>query len=361
MSADAKRFNFRIERTTTPKPRPAASELVFGRVFTDHMLLVDHEESRGWHDGRVVPFAPISLSPAAAVLHYAQEVFDGLKAFRGADGRIRVFRIDRHAKRLAMGAERLCLPAIDPELVRAAMLELVRVERDWIPTGVGTALYLRPTIIATEPFLGVRPAKESLFFVIACPVGAYYAQGFGPVKILIEDKYVRAAPGGLGAIKAGANYAASLRAAEEAKAAGWSQVLWTDSHGHDTIEEVGTMNVFVRFADHIATPMLDGTILSGVTRDSVIQLLRRWGEDVRERTISVSEIRDGLKSGKVLEIFGTGTAAVISPVGELGWKQERLVVGDGTAGPLARKLFEAVTGIQGGTQPDPDGWVTVVE
>lgn len=359
-SSDDPEFPIRIQRTTQPKPRPASSGLVFGKTFTDHMLLVDHTTQRGFFDARVVPFAPLSLSPAAAVLHYAQTMFDGVKAFRGVDGKVRIFRLDRHCDRLASGTERMCLPRPAPALLSRALRTFVDVERDWVPEGVGTALYLRPTLIATEAFLGVRPAAEHLLFVIGSPVGAYYAEGFGPVGIYVEDRYVRAAPGGLGAVKAGANYAASLRAAEDAKAAGFSQVLWTDAATHQNLEEVGTMNLFVCFDDHVATPALDGTILSGVTRDAVTTLLRRWGHEVRERTITVPELWTAAREGKLREVFGTGTGAVISPVGELGWRGDKLRVADGGAGPLAKRLFETLTAIQGGAAPDPDGWMTEI-
>jgi branched-chain amino acid aminotransferase len=352
---------FRIERTKTPKPHPPDDELKFGRVFTDHMVMIDWEEGAGWKDPRIVPFAPLSLSPAAAGIHYGQSMFDGLKAFRGADGKLRVFRLDRHVARMHDGARRLCMPSVPVELMREALVELVRLEAAWVPASPGTALYLRPAQFATEPFLGVRPATSYLFFVIASPVGAYYAEGFNPVKIRIEDRYVRAAPGGLGSVKASANYIASLLAAEEAKAAGWSQVLWTDAFEHAALEEVGTMNLFGRLRDEVATPDLGGTILEGVTRDTVIQLLRRWGYAVNERRVLVEEVLAAHRSGHLKEVFGTGTAAVISPVGELGWKERRFPVGDGQPGELAQRLFKAITDVQYGLGPDPDGWTTLVE
>lgn len=350
-----------IDRTPSPRPHPPDSELKFGRVFTDHMLLVDYEEGVGWKNARVVPFGPLPFSPAAAGLHYGQSMFDGLKAFRGIDGKVRVFRADRHAARMVEGAARLCMPALPVEDLRQAIAEFVRVERDWIPSSPGTALYLRPTQIATEPFLGVRPSTQYLFFLIASPVGAYYAEGFGPVRIRIEDKYVRAAPGGLGAVKAAANYVASLYAAEEAKHAGYAQVLWTDAVEHAALEEVGSMNAFLRIGDEIATPALSGTILGGVTRDCVITLLRRWGFAVNERRILVEEVLRAHRAGTLREVFGTGTAAVISPVGELGWKDQRLVIGDGQPGELSQRLFKAITDIQYGHAPDPDGWTSIIE
>jgi branched-chain amino acid aminotransferase len=350
-----------VERTQKPSPHPPESDLKFGRVFTDHMMLVDWEEGAGWKNARIVPYGPLSISPAAAGVHYGQSMFDGLKAFRGDDGKLRVFRIDRHATRMSEGAARLCMPSMDPALLRRLLVEFVRVERDWIPSSPGTSLYLRPALFATEPFLGVRPATQYLFFIIASPVGAYYAEGLGPVKIRIEDQYVRAAPGGLGAVKASANYIASLLAAEEAKHAGFAQVLWTDAVEHAALEEVGTMNLFVRIGDEFATPSLSGTILGGVTRDSVITLLRRWGFALNERRILVEELLRAQRTGALKEVFGTGTAAVISPVGELGWKDQRFLVGDGQPGEISQRLFKAITDIQYGRAADPDGWMTLVE
>jgi branched-chain amino acid aminotransferase len=352
---------FAIERTGAPRTRTPDSELKFGRVFTDHMFLCEYEEGQGWRNPRFAPFGPLALSPAAAGLHYGQSLFDGLKAFRGDDGKIRIFRMDRHCARMAEGASRLCMPSMDIPLMRQAILEFCQLEREWIPTAPMTSLYLRPTMFATEPFLGVRPASTYLFFLIASPVGAYYAEGLGPVKIRIEDHYVRAAPGGLGAVKAAANYIASLKAAEEAKQAGFAQVLWTDALEHAALEEVGTMNLFVRFGDEFATPALNGTILGGITRESVITLLRRWGFAVNERRILVEELLRARKSGALKEVFGTGTAAVISPVGELGWKDQRFAVGDGQSGDISQRLFKAITDIQYGRAPDPDGWMTTLE
>jgi branched-chain amino acid aminotransferase len=350
-----------LERTKQPRPHPPESELKFGRVFTDHMFLADWEEGMGWTSPRIVPFGPLSFSPAAAGLHYGQSMFDGLKAFRGDDGKLRIFRLDRHCARMKEGAARLCMAEVDTELMRQAILELVRVEREWVPSAPGTSLYIRPAMFATEPFLGVRPASSYLFFIITSPVGAYYAEGMGPVKIRIEDRYVRAAPGGLGAVKAAANYVASLKASEEAKHAGFAQVLWTDALEHSALEEVGTMNLFVRIGDEFATPELSGTILGGVTRDSVITLLRRWGYAVNERRILVEELLRAHRAGTLKEVFGTGTAAVISPVGELGWKHQRFVIGDGQPGEISRRLFTAITDIQYGRAADPDGWITLVE
>jgi len=349
-----------IHLTTTRRARPKDADLVFGRVFTDHMAMVDFESERGWYDPRVVPYGPMALDPAAAVLHYAQEMFDGLKAFRGADDKVRIFRLDRHCKRLHDGAPRLCIPAVPEELSRAAITALVDADRDWVPSSAGTSLYIRPTVIATEPFLGVRPANKYLFFVIASPVGGYHGDAFTPARILVEDKYVRAAVGGLGGVKAGANYIASLRAAEDAKARKYAQVLWTDAHEHSYLEEVGTMNLVARIGDEIVTPPLSGSILDGVTRNSIMTLLREWGFAVSERPLGMEELLRTHKNGTLREIFGCGTAAVITPVGTLGWKGEDLVINGGEPGEVAQRLFQAITDIQYGRAPDTHGWMTEV-
>ena len=348
--------------TTHRKPRPKDTELVFGRTFTDHMALIDYDAERGgWFDPRVVPYEALALDPAAAVLHYGQAMFEGLKAFRTANGKVQLFRVDRHCRRMAEGAGRLCMPAIDIELMREAILALVRVDSVWVPSTMGTSLYLRPTLIATEPFLGVRPSKRYLFFLIASPVGPYTGEAFTPARIWVEDKYTRAAPGGLGGVKAGANYVASLLAAEEAKKRGYSQVLWTDAGEHRSLEEVGTMNMVVRIKDEFVTPPLEGTILSGVTRDSIITLLREWGFRVSERPIGMDEIISAHGRGELRELFGCGTAAVITPVGELGWKGESLVVNNGKPGEVSERLFTAITDIQYGRAPDPHEWMTSVD
>jgi branched-chain amino acid aminotransferase len=356
---DAGAHGIRIERTTHPRPRPdPAHPPHFGEAFTDHMFMLEHAGGR-WRAPRIVPLQDISLHPAAAVLHYAQAVFEGLKAVRGQDGRVRIFRLDRHCRRLVKSATRLCIPPPPPALLNEALLTLVHVERDWVPEGRGTALYLRPTLIATEPFLGVRPAEEYLFFVIASPIGAYFGR-HATLRIFVEDTLTRAAPGGLGGVKAGANYAASLRGAEDARRAGWNQVLWTDGSDEGGLQEVGTMNLFVAFDDEVATPPLDGTILGGVTRDAVITLLRRAGHRVRERRITIQELLSARRTGRLREVFGTGTAAGVAAVGELGWRDQRIVVGDGGAGPIARHMATALEDIQIGAAEDTEGWMTDV-
>jgi len=346
-----------IRRTTAPKPRAAVSELGFGRHFTDHMFVMDWSEPAGWHEPRVVPYGTNALEPAASCFHYGQTMFEGMKAFRQKDGRVVLFRPERHCRRMAEGAPRLCMPAPDPAELQEAIATVVRADADWVPDAPGTALYIRPTLVATEAFLGVRPAKQYKLFVILSPVGAYYPEGLNPVKLWVEERYVRAPPGGLGWTKAGANYAASLLAAEEARRRGFSQVLWLDALSHELCEEAGVMNLFVKIGDEVLTPPLAGTILGGVTRDCVLTLLREWGVPVAERAPSIEELLAARRAGRLAEVFGTGTAAVISPVGELGYRDERVVVNDGRIGPLSKRLYDAITAIQYGEVADTHGWI----
>jgi branched-chain amino acid aminotransferase len=350
----------RITRAATKKAKPKDAELGFGSVFTDHMFVMDFQEEKGWYDPRIEPYGPFNLDPATAVLHYGQGLFEGLKAFRGRDGKIRLFRPQQHVARLNRTAERMCIPALDSEMVLKSWMTLVDLDRDWVPSREGTSLYIRPTVIASEPFLGVRPAKEYLYFVILSPVGAYYPEGINPVKIKVIDNYVRAVPGGLGEAKTAANYAASLYAAEEAKHEGFTQVLWLDGVHRKYIEEVGTMNLMLKIGDEVITPPLAGTILAGVTRDSVLTLLGQWGVRVSERPISIDEVVNAARTNTLKEVWGTGTAAVISPVGELAYRDERIVVGGGRIGELTQRLYDAIVGIQYGTAPDTHGWTVEV-
>jgi len=294
------------------------------------------------------------------VLHYGQSLFEGLKAFRGKDGKIRLFRPDKHVARLNRTAERMCIPALDPDLILRSWTTLVDVDRDWAPSSVGTSLYIRPTIIASEPFLGVRPAKEYLYYVIVSPVGPYYPEGLAPTKIKVIEDYVRAVAGGLGEAKTSANYAASLYAAEEAKHEGFTQVLWLDGVEHRWIEEVGTSNIMLKIADEVITPPLGGTILAGVTRDTALALLKSWGVRVSERRITIDEVVAAADKGTLQEVWATGTAAVISPVGELAYKGRRIVVNQGKIGATAQKLYDTIVAIQYGEAPDPHGWTRIV-
>lgn len=357
----ARAFEIQVTSTATNRALPAAKDLGFGRHFTDHMFAMDYDEERGWHGARIVPYGPLSLDPAASALHYGQSMFDGLKAFRASDGRILMFRGDKHAERLAKGAPRLGMPAPPEEAIVEAMHALVWHERAWVPSDPGTALYLRPTLIGTEGFLGVRAAKKYLFFIILSPVGAYYPEGMKPVRIWVESEYIRAAKGGLGAVKAAANYGSSLFVAAEAQKRGYAQVLWLDALEHKYCEEVGVMNLFVHMNDEIVTAPLLGTILNGVTRDSVLTLLRDWGYKVSERRYAFDEVVEAKTKGTLHEVFGTGTAAVISPVGELGHKAGAVPIGDGKIGPLAQKLYDSLTAIQYGRAADPYGWTAEVK
>jgi branched-chain amino acid aminotransferase len=350
----------RITRATTRKQKPKDKDLTFGTVFTDHMFVMDFQEEKGWYDPRIEPYGPFPMDPAAAVLHYAQAVFDGLKAFRRSDGRVVLFRPQKHVARLIESSRRLCIPPLDPELALKSLVTLVGMEKDWVPSTVGTSLYVRPTIIASEAFLGVRPAKSYIYYVILSPVGAYYPEGMNPVKILVVDKYVRAVEGGVGGAKTGVNYAASLYAAEEAKHQGFTQVLWLDGRERKYIDEVGTMNIMMKIGEEIITPPLSGTILAGVTRDSVLTLMREWGLSVSERPVTIDEVAQAAHKGKLDEVWGTGTAAVISPVGELSYKGERIVINGGRIGPLTQKLYDTIVGIQYGTAPDTHGWTVAV-
>jgi branched-chain amino acid aminotransferase len=352
----------RIYPVVAPKAKPADSEirLSFGTVFTDHMFMMDYRAGAGWHDARIVPYGPLTLDPAAAVLHYAQAVFDGLKAFRGDDGKVRLFRPQKHIERLNKSARRLCIPEVDAEDALQALVTLVGLERAWVPHTRGMSLYVRPVIIATEPFLGVRPATSYLFYVMLSPVGYYYPEGMNPVKILVVDKYVRAVEGGVGAAKTAGNYAASLYAAEEAKHEGFSQVLWLDGVQRKYLDEVGTMNIMLRIGDEVITPPLSGTILPGVTRDSSLTLLRDWGLVVSERPIAIDEVIDAAEAGTLREVWGTGTAAVISPVGELTYKGRRIVINDGRIGELTQRLYDGIVSIQYAAAPDVHGWTVEV-
>ncbi len=347
----------RIERTTCPKEKPAEDDpLVFGTIFTDHMFEMDYEEGRGWYDPRVVPYHKIELDPSAMVFHYGQTMFEGLKAYKSKDGRILLFRPDKNIERGNRSNRRLCIPEIPADIFMEAIKTVVSVDRDWIPEKPGTSLYVRPFVIATDPFLGVRPSYTYKFMIILSPVGAYYSTGLDPVKIWIEDDYVRAVRGGIGEAKTGGNYAASLASQVKAHDEGYEQVLWLDGVYRKYIEEVGSMNIFFKINGTVVTPKLNGSILSGVTRDSVIQLCRLMDVPVEEKQISVDEIVEAARTGQMEECWGTGTAAVISPVGELRYENDLMTIGDGKTGELTQKLYDTLTGIQTGEIGGPEGW-----
>jgi len=352
--------DFPTTRTSTPKPKPADETLSFGKVLTDHMFLMDYDEAKGWHAPRIVPYGPLSLDPATTVLHYGQAIFDGLKAFRGEDGKIRLFRADRHAARFNNSARIMCMPELPVDIIRQSFDALVGVDQDWVPRAPGTSLYLRPTIIATDVMLGVHPAHSYLYFLILSPVGTYYKEGVKPVKILASDSHVRAVKGGLGEAKTAANYAASLAGQRDAEAAGYTQVLYLDGVQRKYLDEVGTMNIMVRIGDEVITPPLAGTILDGVTRNSTLTLLRDWGLKVTERPITIDEVMQAGRDGTLKEMWGTGTAAVVSPVGTLGYKGEDVLINGGETGEVTRKLYDSIVGIQYGRTNDPHGWTSVV-
>ncbi|HHW48558.1 MAG TPA: branched-chain amino acid aminotransferase [Clostridiaceae bacterium] len=351
----------RIEKTKTPKQKPDQNNLGFGKYFTDHMFIMDYSREKGWYDPRIVPYAPLELDPSTMVLHYGQAVFEGLKAYRAKDGRILLFRPNKNMERINLSNDRLCIPQIDEAFCVEAIKALVSVDKDWIPTAPGTSLYIRPFIIATDPYLGVRPSDTYKFIVILSPSGAYYPSGINPVKIYVENDYVRAVKGGTGFAKTPGNYAASLKAQDIAHEKGYVQVLWLDGVEKKYIEEVGSMNVFFKINGEVITPSLDGSILPGITRDSVIHLLKDWGVKVTERKLSIQEVYDANSNGTLEEVFGTGTAAVISPVGELNWMDKVIVVNNGKIGETAAKLYETITGIQWGEIEDKFGWTVEVE
>jgi len=356
-----KATDIEVHLSQTQKPKPNADQLEFGRNFTDHMFMMDYSPNKGWHSPRIIPYQPITLEPSAMAFHYGQTVFEGLKAYLTKAGDVLLFRPEKNMQRLNQSNTRLCIPHIDEEFALAALKKLISIDKEWIPTAQGTSLYIRPFIIPTEHFLGVAPAKHYHFIIILSPVGSYYKEGINPVKIFVENEYVRAVAGGTGRAKTGGNYAASLKAQEEASKRGFSQVLWLDGVEKKYIEEVGSMNIFFKVAGEVITPVLNESILPGVTRDSVIQLLKHWGVPVNERKISIDEIYDYYQRGMLEEAFGTGTAAVISPVGELQVRDENLIINNGETGTLSKKLYDTLTGIQRGEIEDPFNWNEVVE
>jgi branched-chain amino acid aminotransferase, group II len=354
-------MELKITLTNTPKAKPAdESKLGFGKVFTDHMLVVDYEEGKGWHNAEIKPFGDIPLSPAATALHYSQEVFEGMKAYRGVDGSIRLFRPEKNFERLNRSAVRISMPQLDEEFLLSSLKKLIEIDADWVPHSDGASLYIRPFIIGCEDFLGVHPASKLKYIVILSPSGAYYAGGLAPVQIYIEDEYVRAVRGGTGEAKTGGNYAASLLAGEIAAKKGFAQVLWLDGIERKYIEEVGAMNVFFKIGDTVVTPALTGSILPGITRMSVIELLKARGVKVEERKLSIDEVVAAYDAGTLSEVFGTGTAAVISPVGRIVYGGKDMALSGGAIGELSQELYDELTGIQWGKRDDAFGWTSEV-
>lgn len=355
------KYDFPVTLTKNPKQKPESKGLRFGTVMTDHMFIMDYTDEKGWHDGRIVPYGPISLDPAAVVFHYGQEMFEGLKAYETAEGRVQLFRPDMNAKRTNNTNDRLCIPPIDEELFVEAVKAIVKVDKDWIPKGEGTALYIRPFIIATEPFLGVRRATEYKFMIILSPVGPYFVNGLAPTKMYVEDEYVRAVKGGTGEAKCGGNYAASLKAQEIAHEKGYEQILWLDGIHRKYIEEIGAANAFFVIGDEVVTSELNGSILPGITRNSIIALCKHKGYKVSERKISIDELEEAYKAGQLKEMFASGTAAIVSPVGELLYKGERMIINNNEIGPIAQEMYDTIYGIQTGKIEDFMGWTFPVE
>ncbi len=348
----------RIEKAAVLKEKPQdENKLGFGQVYTDHMLMMDYSPMEGWHDMRIVPYQPLELDPACMALHYGQAIFEGMKAYKGKDGQIRLFRPSSNFERMNRSGERLCIPPINVDEAVKGLEELVLLEQDWIPTAPNTSLYIRPTIIATDAHLGVRASNTYLFFIILSPVGPYYAEGLNPVKIFVEDEYVRAVRGGTGFTKCAGNYAASLIGSEHAKEVGYSQVLWLDGVERKYVEEVGSMNIFFVIDNVLVTPPLEGSILGGITRDSVIKYAKYKGLKVEERKLPIAEVFQAAKEGRLNECFGTGTAAVISPVGMLRMEDEEIIINNNQIGPIAQMMYDEITGIQYGRLEDPVGWV----
>ncbi|GGH23801.1 branched-chain amino acid aminotransferase [Paenibacillus segetis] len=351
----------KINLSDNRKDKPASDKLGFGKYFTDHMFIMDYTDENGWHDARIVPYGPIALDPSAMVLHYGQEVFEGMKAYRTPQEEIVMFRPDMNLQRLNNSCERMSMPQVDTQFVLEAIAKLVEIDQEWIPDGEENALYIRPFMIATEPALGVRASKEYKFMVILSPVGAYYPEGIHPVSIYVEQQFVRAVRGGTGEVKTSGNYASGIKAQEVAKTKGFSQVLWLDGKEHKYIEEVGSMNVFFKVNGEIITPALTGSILPGVTRDSVITLLQDWGYPVIERVISVEELFEASAQGLLEEAFGTGTAAVISPIGSLSLGDLNIEISGGKTGELSQRLYDTITALQRGQLEDSHNWAFKVK
>ncbi len=354
-------MEIKIEKTQAPKQKPDSAVLGFGKYFTDHMFIMDYENGKGWHDARIVPFADIPMHPAASVLHYGTEIFEGLKAYRRADGTVQLFRPTENIKRMNNSAERLSLPLLDEEFALTALTKFVELEQDWVPSEPDTSLYLRPFMFGVDPFLGVHAPNKVMFVIIASPSGCYYKEGLNPVKIMIETADVRAVRGGTGYAKCGGNYAASNRAGLKAEEKGYSQVLWLDGVERKYIEEVGSMNVMFKINGKILTPKLTGSVLPGITRKSCIEILKDWGYEVEETLISAESLIEAMKNGTLEEAWGTGTAAVISPIGQLAYGEGEFVINGNKIGTLTQKLYDELTGIQWGIKPDSRNWICPIK
>ena len=354
-------MDIKVTLNPNPKAKPTdSSALGFGKIFTDHMFRWSWNSDEGWHNPRIVPFERLSIHPASTVLHYGSEIFEGLKAYRRADGKVQLFRPIENIRRMNNSAERLCLPQMPEEVFMQALIEFVRLEQDWTPSDKGTSLYLRPFMFGNDESLGVHAVHNAEFIIIASPVGSYYKEGLNPVKIMIEDQDVRAVRGGTGYAKCGGNYAASNRAGERAEQQGYSQVLWLDGVERKYIEEVGAMNVMFKIGGEIVTPKLTGSILPGITRKSCIELLASEGITVSERLLSVEELSNAMLDGTLEEAWGCGTAAVISPIGELCYKDHKYIINNNEIGKLSQHLYDSITGIQWGEVEDKFGWTVEI-
>ena len=352
---------FSVELTKNPKQKPDPDSLRFGTVFTDHMFVMDYDPENGWHDGKIVPYGPLALDPATVVFHYGQEMFEGLKAYKTKEGKVQLFRPDMNAKRTNSTNKRMCIPQIDEQVYIDAIKELVAVDKDWIPQKPDTALYIRPFIIGTDKFLGVAASNTYKFIIILSPVGPYYESGLAPTRIYVENEFVRSAPGGTGYAKIGGNYAAAMIAEQKAHDMGYDQVLWLDAKEGKYVEEIGTSNAFFKIDGELYTAPLEGTILPGITRDSMITVMKDWGYKVNEVRFTIEDVFKAAEEGRLEEIFATGTAAVISPVGELYWNDRHIVINNNEIGELSQKLYDELYGIQTGEKADTRGWIVPVE
>ena len=352
---------FSVELTKNPKQKPDPDSLRFGTVFTDHMFVMDYDPENGWHDGKIVPYGPLALDPATVVFHYGQEMFEGLKAYKTKEGKVQLFRPDMNAKRTNSTNKRMCIPQIDEQVYIDAIKELVAVDKDWIPQKQDTALYIRPFIIGTDKFLGVAASNTYKFIIILSPVGPYYESGLAPTRIYVENEFVRSAPGGTGYAKIGGNYAAAMIAEQKAHDMGYDQVLWLDAKEGKYVEEIGTSNAFFKIDGELYTAPLEGTILPGITRDSMITVMKEWGYKVNEVRFTIEDVFKASEEGRLEEVFATGTAAVISPVGELYWNDRHIVINNNEIGELSQKLYDELYGIQTGEKADTRGWIVPVE
>lgn len=354
-------LDIKIVKTSAPKAKPAdETKLGFGKIFSDHMFLMDYTQGKGWHDARIVPYGPFQLDPACVVFHYAQELFEGMKAYRAVNGAIQLFRPECNGARMQDSCERMCIPTIPVDDFVQAVKALVEIDKDWVPHTDGTSLYIRPFVFATDVGMGVHASHNYTFCIICAPSGAYYAEGIDPVRIYVEDEYIRAAPGLTGYTKCGGNYAASIKAGALAEEKGFAQVLWLDGVEKKYVEEVGSMNIMFKIDGKIYTAACTGTVLPGVTRRSCIELLQDWGYEVVEGKLAIEDVMKAGHEGRLEEVFGTGTAAVVSPVKKLDYEDQSAFINNGEIGSLTQRLYDTMTGMQWGKIADTKGWIVPV-